>query len=457
MFAIRPHRRGHRRLLAVLAVVCAAGAACYDTTEPDGDDRRGPSGLVPAVEAVQARLGAVPLAERLNGVVKADNQVAIHAEISAPVAEVFVRSGASVERGQALIRLEDDLLTDQLRQAEASLRLAQAEAAEAHARVRELELQVRRTRVLSQEDLVPELDLETQEAQLEALRAGADQAEVQARKTSISKTLIRAPVSGRVGRRNAEVGMLVGQGNVLFVIGSLDNLRVEIPLTEAMLGYVRESQPVEVSALALGERVIPATLSRISPFLSENSFSTIGEIDLRNAGEPLRPGMFVTVDILYGESEQATLVPSSAIWEDPRTGVQGVFVALEASAASLAEASDPQAAEPVEVRFRPVEIVAEGRSAVGLRGLEEGDWAITGGKHLLRSDAPSMARVYATTWERIVGLQSLQREDLVRDFLRRQQEFVRTRGATPPTQREVRSRILAEEGSDPGAPTGGGG
>ena len=88
----------------------------------------------------------------------------------------------------------------------------------------------------------------------------------------------------------------------------------------------------------------------------------------------------------------------------------------------------------IDVIFRPIEIVAEGRSAVGVQGLDEDDWVVTAGMHLLRSDAPASARVHPTTWERVAGLQSLQREDLVRDFLEQQREAVREHGAEPPSQ-----------------------
>ena len=137
------------------------------------------SGLVPAVEAVPARSGTLPLEERLSGVVKARNQVAIRPEISARVIEVLVRSGEAVQRGQPLVRLEDDTLREQLRQAEAAVRLAEAEALEAKARVAELEAQVTRTRALAEEELVSRLQVDTQEAQLDAAEASAARAEAQ--------------------------------------------------------------------------------------------------------------------------------------------------------------------------------------------------------------------------------------------------------------------------------------
>lgn len=443
--------------LIVASMALVVAIACYGAAQEPERERES---TIPVVEAVPARFGALPLEERLNGVVKAENQVSIHAEISAPIAEVFVRSGAQVERGQPLVRLREDVLRDQLRRAEASLRLARAEAAEAHARVTELEAQVRRSRALAAEQLISELDLETQEAQLAATRAGAEQAEarveearatLQERQTSLDKTLVRAPVSGRVGRRNAEVGMLVDSGTVLFVIGKLDELIVEVPLTESMLSYIEEGHPVRLTAPSLGEESLRATLSRISPFLSAGSFSTVAEIDVSNRGGLLRPGMFLTVDVLYGESDRATLVPASALWEDPRTGVEGVFV-VEGLPAEPVTAGTQASLFDARVEFLPVQIVAEGRAAFGIRGLEEGAWVVTVGQHLLRSEETMPARVRPTSWDRLLELQALQREDLLRSFLDKQQRLAETLGVEPPTRDEVLESLMQPEGALPAAP-----
>ncbi|HVR28825.1 MAG TPA: efflux RND transporter periplasmic adaptor subunit [Thermoanaerobaculia bacterium] len=432
-------------------------SGCYDDPLAGGA-RDGAS--IPAVEAVQARFGRTPLEQRLSGVVKARNQVAIRSELSARVAEVYARSGDAVERGQPLVRLDDASLRDQLRQSEASARLAEAAARSARARITELEAQVRRSRVLVEENLISELELETQEAQLEAAHAGAEQAAagveqavaaVEERRTARGKTLVRAPVTGRVGQRDVEVGSLVDSGTVLFVIGDLGELRVEVSLTQSMLEFVREGQPVLVSAPALGEDAVPATLSRISPFLAAGTFSTVGEIDISNPEGLLRPGMFLTVDVLYGESAPAAQVPASALWEDPRSGVEGTFVVAGAAAAPEGAAgsdgtagASPDAGVGGElagaertVSFRAVDVLTEGRGSAAVDGLEEGEWVVTVGQHLLRVGEPMVARVHATTWERVLALEELQREDVLRDFLAKQREAARTLGARPPTKDEM--------------------
>jgi len=443
--------------LCVSAALPLTGCGGRDLAEGE----TGPEGPIPSVEALPARAGTLPLEERLSGVIKAQNQVAIRPEISAPVAAVLVRSGEAVKRGQPLVRLNEDTLRDQLRQAEASVTLAEAQAREARARVAELEAQVRRTRALAEEQLVSRMQLETQEAQLDGAEASAAQATarveqaratVEERRTAIARAVIRAPVTGRVGQRNAEVGMLVNPSTLLFLIGNLDQVQVEVPLTESMLGFLEEGMPVRVTSEALDGEPIPASLSRISPFLEEGSFSTVGEIDIDNRDGRLRPGMFVTVDALYGESEDATLVPAASLWEDPRTGTLGVFVVGDMEGVEPAKGSDtprvaptaategaespglsrpvPETVHPAELR--PVEVLAEGQGKLGVRGVEPGEWVVTSGQQLLAERESPSARVRPMSWERVLALQDLQREDLLRGFLQRQRRSARERGAGIP-------------------------
>jgi len=475
------------RLALATALAAALGAAFAGC---GGEEPAGEEPAVPAVEAVPARAGGLPLEEELTGVVRARNQVAIRPEIEATVVEVLVRDGAAVLRGEPLVRLDAERLREQLRQAEANVRLAEASAAEARARVAEVRAQETRARALAGEDLVSELDLEMLEAQLAAARAQADQADARVeqarataaeRRSALARTVVRAPVSGRVGRREVEAGMLVDPSSVLFLIGGLDDLVVETPLTEAMLAHVAPGTPVRVAARGLGAP-LPATVSRISPFLEPGSFSTRAEIDLADPGG-LLPGTPVTVKVLYGQSESATLLPASALWEDPRTGRRGVFVVTET--AGLREAVAPVGAplgelpaDPRRVEFRRVELLAEGAGVVGVEGIEPGAWVVTVGQHLLGRDEgpegpagdgeerPAVARVRATSWQRVLSLQGLQREDLLRGFVEKQRRVAEALGAELPESEAAVDEVMretaapgaaaAEAAEAPGPRTGGG-
>jgi RND family efflux transporter MFP subunit len=424
-----------------LAGIITFLGGCSDESS-SRDERTGPT---PFVEALPARQGGLPLEERLSGVVYAQNQVTIRPEIAAPILEVLVRTGERVERDQPLVRLQDDTLKDQLRQSEAAVRLAEASAAEARARVAELEAQAARSRRLAEEELISDLELEMELARLDGARAAAAQTEAQVdharatveeRRSAVRKATVRAPVAGRVGRRDAEVGMLSDPGSALFILGNLDQLTIEVPISERMLAYIREGQPVLLTAPALGDSAYPAELSRISPFLAEGSFSTTGEIDVANPEDRLRPGMFVTVDILHGRSQQATLVPATALWEDPQTSRRGVF-AVRMPEGATAENVGGEGVDVVhEVAFREVEVIAEGLGQAGVRQVEAGEWVVTAGQHLLRTDEIGEARVRPTSWDRVLRLQALQREDLLREYLAEQEAWARERGAEPPDNSE---------------------
>jgi HlyD family secretion protein len=444
-------------LMFLLANAAFAGAGCRgDRAVATGAAGAAPGGpMLPLVEALQARSGTLPLELRVSGVARAHNQVEIRPEISAVLVESLVASGDQVVKGQPLARLEPDPQQHDLRQGQATVRLAEAEAASARARLAELEAGASRTRKLAEQRMVSELERETQDAQVSAAEAAVKQAlarveEARAslgrRRSTLDKTVVRAPIGGRVGRREAEQGMLVTPATVLFVVGDLDRMIVDVPLTEKMLGQVRPGQTVTLRGPGLGAKPVAAKLSRISPFLAPGSFTTTGEIDVDNGDGRLLPGMFVTADIAVGESQPTTLVPTSALWEDPRTGLIGIYV--------VAGAGGDPGPDAVKARLRPVEIRAEGRTIVGVTGVAAGDWVVTLGQHLLSAAAGTgpdagKARVRKASWDRVLELQSRQQEDLLAAFLEKQQRLARAHGAAPPP-----TSAMVEPADRPAAGTG---
>ena len=260
---------------------------------------------------------------------------------------------------------------------------------------------------------------------MELARARVEQAQavVDERKEALSLTIVTAPVGGAVGSRNAEVGMVVNPNSQLFTLGQLDTVRVEIVLTDRMLSYIEEGQRSEISSPNIPFGLLEAPITRISPFLHPVSHSTRGEIDFANPDNALKPGMFVSVDVFYGESEQATLVPLSALWENPATASVGVFVSLDSvigeGTAMIDDSPNGALTDPVAFTFAPVEIIAQGRISAAVRGLDPGTWVVSVGQDLLGEDT-TRARVRPVNWEHVERLQRLQREDLLEEVIKRQ-------------------------------------
>jgi RND family efflux transporter MFP subunit len=396
------------------------------------------------VEAVQARYGSLPLQERMSGTVQARNQVAIYPEINAPVVSVEAQTGDYVRAGQPLVRLQDDTYRERVRQAEAALRVAKADVQSARAALKELRAQLKRAERLAEQDFQSQQELESLRAQVEGAEADLErtraqvaqaQATLDERQADLRRTVVRAPISGYVGARNVEVGQRVDGSTRLYTMGDLDTVKVRVRVTDRMFGKVREGQTARIHVPSTDTTLV-ADVTRMSPFLSDESYSAEAEIVVPNESRVLTPGMFVEVDVAYGESEQATLIPLSAIYEDPTTGARGVFVAPTLGAEVQVEMPDtydtedpPPLTQPTPTAFRQVEVLAEGRQTAGVRGIQPGDWVVTVGQNLLSTAGEERvdARVRPMSWSRLMSLQRMQDTDLLYRVLERQQRLAKQR------------------------------
>jgi RND family efflux transporter MFP subunit len=381
---------------------------------------------VPTVETVIAQFGTLPLEERLNGSVRAFNQTDIYAEVNAPVMEVMVNNGDEVRAGQPLIRLRSTEARERVSQAQSSLEITQAQLQQTMARLEAQRTQLERIRELASRDLQSRAELEQLQSEVMALEATRQLNEAQVRQAQsvlnereneLGVTVVKAPISGIVGQRNAEVGQQVNASMRLFQIGDLSKIKVQVTLTETMLSRVRTGMRTQITSPAFGDSVITARVSRISPFLNPVTHTAEAEIEIENADRMLRPGMFVNVDIFYGDSDQATLVPNNAIYRHPREGFEGIFVApslmQELNFAYEDGQEVPQMVGPTGVEFRRIEIVARGRMVTAVRGIDPQTHVVTLGQNLL-TDGSSSARVRQVDWEHILNLQQMQSRDLIR-------------------------------------------
>ncbi len=422
-------------MLSVL--VLGACSAEPDSSEQTGDPRQ----RIPSVEAVEVLFGTLPLEERLSGSVRARVQTEIYPELSAPVVEIYVRDGDFVSAGDPLIRLRSTEIDERLRQAQSGMEVAEARVRQSMTNLERLEANLRRVESLAERGLTSVTDLEnarsdvaSARADLDLIRAQRDQAasQVEERRLELGNAVVRAPITGVIGNMVAEMGQNVNTGTRLAVIGDPSAMRVRVTLTERMLGYIAPGTSVHIVSDAAPDNIIQASIGRISPFLNPVTHTTEAEIDVEDHQGILRPGMFVTVDVLYGESSLAALVPNSAIYRHPRDGREGVYVARRGHILAehgidndgLADGEELlrrsfQDAAPQAVAFVPVDVIARGRLLSGVTGVEAGDWVVTMGHRLLTSRESTEAIIQPTPWDHIMNLQQMQSRDLLNIIVER--------------------------------------
>lgn len=425
-----------------VTILLALLTACSSNNKGSGNksgDPRASDAPVPAVESVQARFGSLPLKERLTGIVVADNHVSIYPEISAPITAVLVNDGDKVKQGEPLVRLRDQEFRKQLDQAKAQYDLARARVQQARASVSKSEAQYNRTKILSEKNMVSAQEVDNQKAEFESAKANLEMAKAQEAQSkaslqqaelNLSYTIVKAPVSGYVGRRNAEIGMQVTPSSRLFDLGNIDKVKVRVKLTEQMVNSIKVGQNVNIIPEdSKNGHSVSAKVSRISPFLDPVAHTTQAEIDVNNKKGYLKPGMFVAVDIFYGESQRATLVPNSAIYQQPVSGETGVYVASSLGkeikpVKTMNPGSDAALTEATPVKFVKIRLIARGRLESAVAGITSGDWVITVGQDLLENI--NTARIRPVTWDRIMSLQNMQQEDLLDSLMNKTNQAVDT-------------------------------
>ncbi len=410
----------HVRLpLTILLLFAALGLTGCSEEEEQGRNAR--TNRAPTVEAIQVITGNLPLEETLTGSVRARNQTDIYPQISAPIVQVLANNGDTVREGDVLLRLRDVEARERLRQAEAGYEIARAQVRQAEADLNRRKIALERVQQLRDRDLETQAELDNIEAEVESAEATLDlniarrnqaRSVIDERQNELENTVIRAPVDGVLGLRNAEVGQQVSTSTRLYQIGDPETIKIEMVLTEAMTGYIFPGQTAVISSSVTG-KTMESTITRISPFLNPVTHTTTAEVEVTNPDRFLRPGMFVTVTVRYGESEQAILVPNNALFYHPNFGEMGVFVADNIGRELSFEGEDPprELTGPTPIRFVPVQVVARGRMISGIAGIPNDTWVVTLGHNLLLR-GEEQANVRPVDWDHILNLQQMQSRDL---------------------------------------------
>ncbi len=257
-----------------------------------------------AVEAAVAR-GAVTTTDiRAIGSLRSDESVLISSEIAGRIEEIAFTEGASVAAGDVLIKLDDDL--------------AQAEVAAAKARFDFGQAEYDRTKKLSGDRFATMTALDKAESNLETTRAT-----LELQRVRLSKHVIKAPFSGRVGLRKVSPGSFIAMGTTIVNLEKIDVLKVDFKLPELFLPSVSVGQTVDVIVDAHPGRTFTGEIYAIDPLVDVNGRALALRAKLQNTELLLRPGLFARVLVKGKQTREVVLAPESAIV--PRSGETFVF------------------------------------------------------------------------------------------------------------------------------------
>lgn len=401
----------NRKIWIGLGAVALVGLMAYMALRQPSGDRVDVRARVVERQDLVSRVTAT-------GHVEARRAVEISADISGRIVELAAEEGEQVEEGELLLRIDSTQYRAAVRRAEASLAEARAREARARAAYQRARRSWERTRKLRDagENYVTEEEAESAQTEADVARAdwnAARHAVEQARaalneaRDRLEKTVIRAPMSGRVTRVNVDVGetAVVGTmnnpGSLLLTVSDMEEMEavLEVDETDVPMVSVGDSASVEVDAFP--NRAMPGRVRKISNSSIQGGAvqSPVGDqavdfevrVALQDPPEGLRPDLSATGDIITAVREDVMAIPIIALTLRTRDqlgigpeadvvpgalrtgeGIEGVFLVRGDS-----------------VVFRPVQVGVAGESSFEVvDGLSPGDTVAAGPYEAIRQLEP---------------------------------------------------------------------
>lgn len=365
-------------LVAVATVLYLLGLGPFKGDDAKGQSpRRGGADQAVTVKVTKVRLADVEETLTYVGSLLPNATVTVAPKTAGRVEKLFVVVGDKVKEGQILAQLEKNELLEDVREADASLRVSEANLKGRQAELRNLRRRLENARVLVKKDLIAREDVETletqvlsAESQVELTKAQMMQAEARRDNVRIQleHTDVRSPFAGYVSRRFVDRGALVSPNTPLVEIVDIGVVKVRIAVVEGDYRKVSVGQPVSIKVDAYPNRVFNGHITRMAPVLDLDTRTGEVEIELENATEELKPGMFARVAVVVEKQKEVLVVPEAARVKT----VQGyaVFKLVD------------QEKKVERVAVKPG-VVNDGWVAVEGE-LQPGDWVVTLGSSLLR-------------------------------------------------------------------------
>jgi membrane fusion protein (multidrug efflux system) len=248
------------------------------------------------VEVTELGLGSIESVLRFSTNLEAEREVEVFAEAARRVEELRVEEGDEVEKGDLLLRLQDDEQRTTLAKAKTEYDKAKRE--------------YDRQKKLFSESLISEQAMNDATYEIERLALSVEEAE-----RALSYTEVRAPISGTITERLVNVGDYVTPNQQLFSMVDFDSIVARVFVPEKELPRLKKGLTARVSSPALGEARFGGRVDRISPVVDPRSGTVKVTVDLpRSPG--LRPGMYVDVELVTSLHKDALLLPKRALVYD---------------------------------------------------------------------------------------------------------------------------------------------
>ena len=367
--------RRTRAIVAIVVVILAIATTVYVTrwrTPPGGagSGMRGGSGQPVSVRVIAARSGSVDVAVDAIGTVLARNTVIVRARVDGQLIRIGFAEGGEVRAGAVLAEIDP-------RPFDAALEQVQGQLARDEALLAGARSDFSRYQTLLEQDSIARQQVDDQAALVRQYQGAvqADRGTVANARLQRGFTRITAPIAGRVGLRQVDVGNMVHttDPNGLVVLTETRPIQVvfAVPADRAREIDRRRAGPSALRVEAYdrdGKTLLATGRLDSTDNLVDAATSTVKMKGLfENTDGALFPNQFVNARLIIATLEGQTLVPAAAV----QRGTSGTFVYVVGDDSTVA--------------VRPIDIETTSGDTVAVRrGLKAGERVVVDGTDKLR-------------------------------------------------------------------------
>ncbi|RZL43117.1 MAG: efflux RND transporter periplasmic adaptor subunit [Pedobacter sp.] len=286
----------------------------------------------------------------LSGTLEANEQIEVRSEVSGVVEQINFEEGSMVTKGQALIKVNDIELRAQLKQVQTAKGLSSENA--------------RRAKLLLEKEAISQEEFDVANAEYQSA-----QAQVQLIQAQLSKTIVRAPFSGKIGLRSISKGSYISPNTLIAQLVNTSQLKITFSIPEKYAQTMKVNQTLTFTTSGSKE-TYKATIYAIEPAIEiESRTLKIRAITNNNDGK-LIPGTFANVSLPLEKLQNALLVPTEALI--PIQNGKKIFVVENGKAKEIIVETGARTDKEILITS----------------GLKAGDTILTSGVMSLRNDSP---------------------------------------------------------------------
>jgi multidrug efflux system membrane fusion protein len=306
------------------------------------------------------------------GTMTAMNTAIVRSQVDGVLKSLRFTEGQQVQAGQLLAEID-------ARAFEAQLNLALGQLARDNAQLLNAQLDLQRYQDLLKKDAIARQQVETQAALVAQLQGTvqADQANVDAAKLQLSYTRVTAPISGRLGLKQAELGSLVRasdpnglvsitQTQPMAVVFAVPEMHVPLIMRKLKSG---QALPVQAWDRERKQRLASGRVNTTDNAIDVTTGTLKLKASLDNRDGQLFPNQFAQIELQLDTLKNTLVVPSASV----QRGAQGSMVLV-------IQADSTVNAVPVQLLS-----AQDDWQAVQSDALKEGDSVVTDGADRLRS------------------------------------------------------------------------